>query len=276
MATYAVGDVQGCYDQLSCVLGQVNFNRRKDTLWLAGDLVNRGPQSLEVLRFAKSLGKRARVVLGNHDLHLLGVAHGVREARPKDSFRHILKARDRDELLNWLCRQPLLHSDTDLGYTMVHAGIPPIWSPGKAGRLAREVEATLQSNQCKRFLRSMYGNSPLCWKKSLSGMSRLRIITNYLTRMRFCTRDGTLDLEDRDKKTSSRPGFKPWFSHENPALKKQHILFGHWAALEGETNKKNIHALDTGCVWGAQLTLIRLDNRVRYTCDCRESFAKAS
>ena len=269
MTTYAVGDVQGCYEALCCVLKQVNFDPRKDVLWFVGDLVNRGPQSLEVLRFARELDRRARVVLGNHDLNLLAVAEGARKSRVKDSLDEILAAPDCEELLNWLRHQPLIHTDNRLGYTMVHAGIPPIWSISKAHRLAREVEGALRSARRRRFFDGMYGNDPLCWDNNLSGIKRLRVITNYLTRMLFCSADGTLDLEDSVSKVSSRPGFRPWFEHPNPALNGHQIIFGHWAALEGITGKPDVHALDTGCVWGGRLTLLRLSDRTRISCDCR-------
>ena len=269
MTTYAVGDVQGCYAALRCVLKEVAFNPAKDALWLVGDLVNRGPQSLEVLRFAQSLGKRGKVVLGNHDLHLLAVAEGSRKTRTKDSLDAILDAPDREELLDWLRHQPLIYTDNRLGYTMVHAGIPPIWSLSKAHSLAREVEAALRSDRRRRFLGGMYGNDPLCWNNNLSGIKRLRVITNYLTRMRFCCADGTLDLEDSDSKVSSRPGFRPWFDHKNPALNGHQLIFGHWAALEGVTRQPDVHALDTGCVWGGRLTLLRLNDQTRISCACQ-------
>jgi bis(5'-nucleosyl)-tetraphosphatase (symmetrical) len=276
MPTYAVGDVQGCYKALRCLMKKIKFDPKRDTLWLAGDLVNRGPQSLEVLRLAKSLGKRARIVLGNHDLHLLAIAYGVHEARQKDTLDAILRAPDRKELIDWLRRQPLIHSDKQLGYSMVHAGIAPIWSLKKAHKLAAEVEAKLQSKKIADFLSAMYGNEPQVWRDDLRGSKRLRTITNYLTRMRFCTRDGKLDLDTTDSRESSRPDFAPWFDYGNDQLAGQRIVFGHWAALEGKSNSKRFHALDTGCVWGGQLTAMRLEDGKRFHCDCNSSFANST
>lgn len=269
MATYAVGDVQGCYQPLTCLLEQVGFDAQHDQLWLTGDLVNRGPQSLEVLRFAKSLGDSARVVLGNHDLHMLAVVCGVREARHKDTFDALLQAPDLQEIVDWLRCQPLFYTDAKLGYSMVHAGIPPGWSIAKTTKRAREVEQVLRSLWFRDFLDAMYGNEPLRWSKTLRGMDRLRVITNYLTRMRFCTADGTLDLLDKTSKESARLGFLPWFRQPNPNLQGHKIVFGHWAALEGQIEKKNIYPLDTGCVWGGKLTAMKLDDGSFYSCKCR-------
>lgn len=269
MATYAVGDVQGCYAPLLCLLEKIGFSKHRDQLWFVGDLVNRGPQSLEVLRMAKFLGDSARVVLGNHDLHLLALASGVRQPRPKDTLDAILAAPDREELIAWLRKQPLFYSDPELGYSMVHAGIPPGWSLGKTAKRSREVEKVLQSTRYRIFLDSMYGNEPAGWSKGLKGMERMRVITNYLTRMRFCTADGTLDLLDKNNKESRRNGFLPWFRHPNNRLRGHKILFGHWAALEGQQEKKNIIPLDTGCAWGGKLTMIKLDDGSFTNCKCR-------
>ncbi len=268
MATYAVGDIQGCYAPLLCLLEEVEFDKRRDQLWLVGDLVNRGPQSLEVLRLLKSMGNSVKIVLGNHDLHLLAVAWGVRKAKPKDTFDAILAAADKDELLAWLREQPLFYRDKKLGYAMVHAGIPPGWSLAKVEKRAHEVEQVLQSRQIAEFLDAMYGDEPARWDKHLRGMKRLRVITNYLTRMRFCTADGTLDLDDKTGKESTREGFQPWFDHRNPLLDEHRILFGHWAALEGQVTGKNLFALDTGCVWGGKLTMMRLEDGRYFYCKC--------
>lgn len=268
MATYAVGDIQGCYQPLQCLLDDANFKAGRDQLWMVGDLVNRGPQSLEVLRFAKSLGDSARVVLGNHDLHLLAVAAGVQKVRSKDTFEEILAASDRKSLLDWLRQQRLFHHDEKLGYAMTHAGIPPGWSLAKTDKRAREVEQTLQSGQMKAFLEAMYGDEPAAWDKHLKGMPRLRVITNYLTRMRFCRADGTLDLQDKTHAVSTRNDYLPWFRHPNPQLQDQKILFGHWAALDGQVDVDNIFALDTGCVWGGKLTMMRLEDQRYFHCKC--------
>ncbi|MFT6914380.1 MAG: bis(5'-nucleosyl)-tetraphosphatase (symmetrical) [Motiliproteus sp.] len=267
MATYAVGDLQGCLDELKALLAKVNFGA-EDQLWLAGDLVNRGPQSLETLRFVKDLGNQARAVLGNHDLHLLAVAFGTRKATRKDTFDAILQAPDRDELLQWLRHLPLLHQDTAKGYLMVHAGIPPIWSLDQATDYAREVEAVLQSPLACEFFSNMYGNEPSRWKDSLDGWPRLRLITNYFTRMRFCNAKGKLELDTKTGLQNTPAGYAPWFSFSNRLTAAQRILFGHWAALEGRADAPNIYPLDTGCVWGGRLTALRLEDETYFSVPC--------
>ncbi|MEH6549163.1 MAG: symmetrical bis(5'-nucleosyl)-tetraphosphatase [Pseudomonadales bacterium] len=269
MTTYAVGDVQGCLQPLLCLLEKVNFDARQDQLWLAGDIVNRGPQSLETLEYIYSIRKSVKMVLGNHDLHLLAIAHGAKSPGRNDTLHDILEAPDRDKLLAWLIKQPLIYTDEDLGYTMVHAGIPPMWKLKKAHALANEVTSVLRGPKAAGFFQQMYGNIPDIWTEDLVGGDRLRLITNYLTRMRFCTAEGQLDLEDKNNKQSSRSDFKPWFSHPNRASKKDHIIFGHWAALNGEADTKRIYALDTGCAWGNKLTMLRLEDRKLFQCDCQ-------
>lgn len=268
MATYAVGDIQGCLTHLERLLAQVNFEPGRDCLWVAGDLINRGPESLRSLRFIKEVGEHAKVVLGNHDLHLLGVVYGERKLNRKDTLSDILKAPDRDELLDWLRQQPLLHHDASLGYTMTHAGIPPIWTLTEAKEHAQEVEAALQSDNYPEFFTHMYGNEPDIWRDDLTGWARLRIIVNYFTRMRFCTADGRLDLKAKKGPESAPPDMAPWFSHPNHRCKDQRILFGHWAALEGKTDNPNVFALDTGCVWGNALTMMRLEDGELFSTSC--------
>lgn len=268
MANWAIGDIQGCFSDLCCLLEKIAFGPEQDTLWLVGDLVNRGPESLEVLRYVKSLGDSARVVLGNHDLHLLAAAMTSLGPRAKDTFTDILTAPDREELLDWLRGQPLLVRDKALGYVMTHAGIPPIWSIDKAEELAREVATALQSEHAEDFLTAMYGNEPECWSDELEGLVRLRVITNYLTRMRFCTAAGQLDLVDKTHSHSDRSGFKPWFEHPLQLSAGEDIVFGHWAALVGESSNPRTHALDTGCVWGNSLTAMRLEDQHRVSCNC--------
>lgn len=270
MTSYAVGDVQGCYKPLLCLMKRVKFDRRQDQLWFAGDLVNRGPQSLEVLQLARSLGDRAKIVLGNHDLHFLAVATGIRRPRGKDTLDAILQSPELDSLVDWLRYKPLFYTDAGLGYSMVHAGVPPGWSVAKTQVRAHEVEQMLQSSRYLDFLDAMYGNEPLCWSKHLRGMARLRIVTNYLTRMRFCTADGTLDLVDKTHKESIRQGFLPWFRHPNPHFQNHKLIFGHWAALDGQMEKKNIFPLDTGCAWGGRLTMMRLEDGKFFRCKCRK------
>ena len=267
MATYAIGDIQGCYDALMRVLDKASFDDN-DTLWVAGDLVNRGKQSLATLRFLQTLDQRAKIVLGNHDLHLLAVAYGVRKAGRSDTLDEILQAPDRDQLLDWLRHQPLLHYDTDLGYLMVHAGIPPQWSLKQAQSLANEVESALRSTQITSFLQQMYGDQPERWDNELESWLRLRVITNYLTRMRLCDAKGTLNLTHKTGITESPAGFKPWFAHQHRKTRDQRILFGHWAALEGESNEDRVYALDTGCVWGGRLTMMRLEDQRIFSCNC--------
>lgn len=269
MATYAVGDVQGCLERLDCLLAEVDFNPSRDTLWLAGDLVNRGPQSLETLRRIKHLGHSAQCVLGNHDLHLIAVA--LRDAKQKksDTLKPLLEAHDRDELIDWLCHQPLVHYDARLNFAMVHAGIPPMWSLSDALSLSAEVEHVLRDPVERLvYLDAMYGNQPNRWDPSLQGTDRLRLITNYFTRMRFCRADGTLDLKAKEAANTAPTGFAPWFSHPSRKTRAVPLLFGHWAALEGECNEPNTYALDTGCVWGGQLTLMNLETLERHTCSC--------
>ena len=268
MATYAVGDIQGCFEPLQQLLTQVAFNPDLDRLWLAGDLVNRGPASLEVLRFVKNLDRSAQIVLGNHDLHFLAVAEGVRKASRSDTLDQLIAAPDLPELMAWLRAQPLLHRDKSLGYTMVHAGIPPMWSVKKAEKRAREVEAVLQSGDYRRFLKAMYGNEPSGWRKGLKGMKRLRVITNYFTRMRFCDADGNLDLDNKSAPNAVTLGYAPWFALLNRKTAEDQVLFGHWAALEGHSSHPNAIALDTGCVWGGCLTMMRLEDRQRFQVKC--------
>jgi bis(5'-nucleosyl)-tetraphosphatase (symmetrical) len=260
MATYAVGDIQGCLQPLQTLLNHVAFNPDKDKLWVAGDMINRGPESLRTLRFLYHLKDNLEVVLGNHDLHLLAVAAGYRDTSPSDTLDPILRAPDRDTLLEWIRQQSLLHHDSKLGYTMVHAGIPPQWSLQDAIQYAREVEAVIKGNKIKKYLKSMYGNEPSRWDDQLQGKQRWRIITNYFTRMRFCTTTGKLELNTKAGVDSAPIGYLPWYQHENRKTRKDKIIFGHWAALEGRAEHKNVFAIDTGCVWGGDLTMLRLED----------------
>ncbi|WP_061290196.1 symmetrical bis(5'-nucleosyl)-tetraphosphatase [Azotobacter vinelandii] len=269
MAVYATGDLQGCLEPLKCLLDRVAFEPGRDRLWLTGDLVNRGPQSLETLRFIHGMRDSVTTVLGNHDLHLLAVAHDIERLKKSDTLREILEAPDRDLLLDWLRWQKLLHHDGERGIVLVHAGIPPQWSLKKALRLAAEVEEALRDDsRLPQFLDGMYGNDPLRWNGRLRGTARLRAITNYFTRMRFCTADGTLDLKSKEGLGSAPSGFTPWFSHPRRKTRGQKILFGHWAALEGHCDEPGVIALDTGCVWGGALTLLNLDTGEYHRCAC--------
>ena len=258
MTDYAVGDIQGCLDPLLQLLEAVAFDPKKDRLIAVGDLVNRGPKSLETLRFCYSLGDSFKTVLGNHDLHLLAIARGTRAPNSKDSFSNILDAPDREVLLHWLQQQPLL---LQIGqYHFVHAGIPPIWDLATAHRLAGEVSKVLRSDCAAEYFEHMYGNQPAVWSDQLQGPERWRLITNYLTRMRFCSAAGELELETKAAVTMEPP-FKPWFLHPQKYSSEDKIVFGHWAALEGRHCADNIFALDTGCVWGGPLRLMDLDNQ---------------
>lgn len=265
MATYAIGDLQGCYDPLIRLLDRVGFSD-SDTLWFAGDLVNRGPQSLECLRFVKSLGKRAKVSLGNHDLHLLAIHHGAVPVKRHDTLDEILLASDRDELMHWLQQQKLFVQSKKLGYAMTHAGIPPHWTIKQTKQRAKEVEQVLRSPLAIEFFRNMYGNQPDCWNDQLVGWPRLRTITNYLTRMRFCDPTGRLEFDSKEGLDSQPMGYLPWYIYRKPEALK--ILFGHWAALGGSVPNADIEALDTGCVWGNSLTAFQLETQKRTSCQC--------
>lgn len=272
MAVYAVGDLQGCLKPLQCLLEQVAFDPAHDQLWLVGDLVNRGPQSLETLRFLYSIRHAVISVLGNHDLHLLAVAHNIERLKKGDTLREILDAPDRNDLLDWLRLQKLVHHDAERKITLVHAGIPPQWSLNKALRKAAEVEEALRDDaRLPLFLDGMYGNEPAKWSKELHGVTRLRVITNYFTRMRFCTADGTLDLKSKEGVGSAPPGFAPWFSHPQRKTRGEKIIFGHWAALEGNCQEPGLYALDTGCVWGGAMTLLNVDNGEYHRCTCPQA-----
>jgi bis(5'-nucleosyl)-tetraphosphatase (symmetrical) len=259
MATYAIGDLQGCYSSLLRLLEKINFDKSKDTIWFAGDLINRGPDSLSTLRFVKSLGDSAITVLGNHDLHLLAIVHNIKTTRSPD-LQRILDADDSDELTQWLSTRPLLHHDEKLNYTITHAGIYPLWSLEQAKIYATELENELQNN-LNLFLNNMYGNEPNKWDDSLTGFDRLRFICNCFTRMRFCHKDGTLDFTSNGAPGTIPENTLPWFEIENRKANKEKLLFGHWSTL-GLINKDNVFALDTGCVWGGKLTALRIDTEI--------------
>ena len=269
MATYAVGDLQGCLAALQCLLKQVAFDPTQDRLWLVGDLVNRGPQSLDTLRFLYSIRESLVCVLGNHDLHLLAAGQNIERLKKADTLREIIEAPDCAELLDWLRQQKLMHYDEQRNVALVHAGIPPQWSLRKALKCAAEVETALRDdNLFPAYLDGMYGNDPAKWDNDLKGIARLRVITNYFTRMRFCTAEGKLDLKSKEGLDTAPAGYKPWFQHKERKTKGLKIIFGHWAALEGKCNEPGISALDTGCVWGGALTLMNVDSGERLSCKC--------
>lgn len=258
MAVYAIGDVQGCFDELQSLLRLIHFNPRQDRLWFAGDLVNRGPKSLETLRFIKDLGNRAVSVLGNHDLHLIAAAHGHPISGDDHTLDAILCAPDRDALINWLRQQPLLHHDDTLGYTMIHAGLPPQWDLALARRCAQEVESCLRGDRFSDFIEHMYGNKPRQWSDDLSGWKRLRFTVNCLTRLRFCDDQGRLELEYKGPPGSQPPEYRPWFELPDRKSKDMNIVFGHWSTL-GRRNDAGVFPLDTACLWGGELTALRID-----------------
>lgn len=268
MTRYAVGDLQGCFTPLRKLLDKVHFDPAHDELWSVGDLVNRGPQSLECLRFVAGLGASARVVLGNHDLHLLAVANGIRALKRSDTLREILDAPDCAELLAWVRRQPLIYTSPSGDYTLLHAGLPPQWTLAEAHRLADEVSAVLQGPDYLDFIRGMYGDQPDIWSADLHGVERWRVITNYLTRMRFCTPAGQLEFASKEGPDDAPPGFMPWFDVPHRKSAGHMLIVGHWASLMGRTNRADVAALDTGCVWGQRLTLLNLENRRTHSCNC--------
>ena len=259
MATYAIGDLQGCYAELQDLLALTGFSRDRDRLWLVGDLVNRGPASLEVLRFVKGLGERATVVLGNHDLHLVLRADGFGRASKDDTIAPILAAPDCDELMAWLRSQPLFHVEGE--YAMVHAGLLPQWSVTQALELSGEVSAALsKKKKYVDFLENMWGSKPDRWQDDLEGWDRLRVIVNAMTRMRFCSADGVMEFHAKGKPENAPAGYMPWFAVPNRASPTHTLVCGHWSALGLRTEEKLL-ALDTGCLWGGQLTAVRLEDR---------------
>jgi bis(5'-nucleosyl)-tetraphosphatase (symmetrical) len=245
MATYAIGDVQGCFEALQRLLDRLGFDEQRDRLWFVGDLVNRGPDSLATLRFVQALGDTATVVLGNHDLHLLAVAEGLEKLRRDDTLEEVLSAPDREPLLEWLRHLPLMHFEDD--YAMVHAGLLPDWSVSRALELAAEVEAVLQASSYRSFLARMYGNHPGRWSEGLAGFDRLRVIVNAMTRLRVCTFDGTMEFTYKGKPKRLPPGYIPWFDVPSRRSRDTPIIFGHWSAL-GPLSLPNLFSLDTGCL----------------------------
>jgi bis(5'-nucleosyl)-tetraphosphatase (symmetrical) len=262
MAIYAIGDIQGCYDPFRRLLDELEFDTDKDTLWLTGDLVNRGPKSLKTLRFVRSLGDSAITVLGNHDLHLLALSVGkIRYGQRFETLDSILKASDCDELMDWLRHRPLVHYDKSLKTLLVHAGTHPRWSAKKTLARAKEVESALQGDKYELMLGKMYGNAPTQWSGDLKGYRRLRFIVNCLTRMRMITKKMRLNFAHSGSPWRARKDLLPWFDVENPAWAGTRVVFGHWSSL-GLVVLPEMISLDTGCVWGRQLTAVRVDKRL--------------
>ena len=269
MATYAIGDIQGCFDPLITLLEKIAFDPEKDTLWFAGDLINRGDKSLETLRFIKELGDSAISILGNHDLTLLAICEGNKKVK-NHTLDEILEAPDRDELIHWLRHRPLLHHDDKLGYTMIHAGLPPQWDLTTAQNCAHEVETILRGDDYPEFMANMFGDEPKKWDKNLTGWDRLRFTTNCLTRMRYCKPGGKLNFKDKGPVGSQKDGYIPWYEISDRKSNDLKIIFGHWSTLFGDTGQANVYAIDTGCLWGGTLTAMRLDgdSPVMYTIEC--------
>ncbi|BBL33804.1 bis(5'-nucleosyl)-tetraphosphatase, symmetrical [Nitrosomonas stercoris] len=265
MATYAIGDLQGCHQHFLELLDHIGFNATRDRLWLVGDIVNRGPNSLALLRMLRKLGDAVVMVLGNHDLHLLAIAAGTAQQKAGDTLQPILEAPDSETLLYWLRQQRLFYCEDE--YALVHAGLLPAWSVEQAAELAQEVEAVLHGEQFQIFSRSMYGNTPNYWQNTLQGEDRWRVVINAMTRMRVCSPDGIMNFSYKGTLAAIPPGLLPWFELSPRASKDTTIVFGHWSAL-GLHLTPNLIALDTGCVWQGCLTAVRLEDRKIFQVPC--------
>ncbi|WP_024850668.1 symmetrical bis(5'-nucleosyl)-tetraphosphatase [Hydrogenovibrio kuenenii] len=277
MATYIIGDLQGCYDDLMNLLDKIKYDPAKDELWFAGDIVNRGPKSLECLRFVKNLGDSGKMVLGNHDFHLLAAYAGLDKYRAKtDTLQPILKAKDADDLINWLRHQPLFVEHSKFPAVMVHAGIPPQWSIKQAKERAQEVEAVIQADDWKKSLKHhLFGSEPNEWDDKLKDWDRIRYILNALVRMRYCDKNGKLEFKSKmaPSGTILKSKYQPWFCFEERQNLDKQIFFGHWSTL-GAIDAYEIHSTDTGCLWGGQLTAYCLDTNQRHTVNCPENCRK--
>lgn len=265
MSILAVGDVQGCHDELLQLLELARFDAGRDRLWFVGDLVNRGPDSLEVLRFVRGLGENAVMVLGNHDLHLVAIAAGRGRPRKDDTLRAVLEAPDAAELVDWLRERPLIHSQAP--YVLVHAGLLPQWDVERAVQLGREVEAALRGPRQGEFIARMYGSEPDHWDEALAGPDRLRVIVNAMTRLRFCTAEGRMEFHRKGDPADAPPGYLPWFEVPGRRSAAAVVVCGHWSAL-GLRLEQNLLALDTGCVWGGKLSAVRLEDRKLFQVPC--------
>lgn len=274
MSNYVIGDLQGCYEEFKELLNKISFDPEKDRLWLCGDLINRGPDSLCCLSFLYSIKESCHIVLGNHDLHLLAVAHGSRDLGKKDTFSDILESPDLDILLDWVKELPfhyIKEVKTDQGnieFIMTHAGIPPMWNKADLIKNSNELSQALKGEESRRFLKNMYGNKPNLLTDCRNKEERLRLNVNYLTRMRYIYPNGALDLKYKGVVKEAPKNLMPWFNL-NPKIidRNTHLLFGHWAALNGITGVPKITALDTGCVWGNKLTAMRLEDYRVFSCD---------
>lgn len=268
MATYAIGDIQGCHAELIRLLDHLGFSPSRDRLWLVGDLVNRGPDSLAVLRFVKGLGERAITVLGNHDLHLVMQAEGHGKASREDTLAEVLAAPDCGELIAWLRSRPLFHVEDEIA--MVHAGLLPQWDVLQAMDLSDEVGAALTASNYRDFLANMWGSEPNAWRDELAGWDRLRVVVNAMTRMRFCTPDGVMEFRAPGAKgppDRGPAGCLPWFEVPGRRSADHEVICGHWSAL-GFRRQKNFLALDSGCLWGGSLTAVRLEDQRVFQLPC--------
>ena len=265
MATYAIGDVQGCFESLKRLLDLFSFDPAQDRLWFVGDLVNRGPASLATLRFVRELGPAAITVLGNHDLSLLMAGEGHGKRSKGETFNDVLNAPDRDELFAWLRTQPLCH--VEAGFCLVHAGLLPQWTADEARRLAGEVEAALAGPDWRDFLANMWGSEPAAWADDLSGWLRLRVIVNAMTRMRFCSPRGVMEFKTKGEAAQAPDGFLPWFEVPGRRSVDCTLVTGHWSAL-GLKLLPDLIALDSGCVWGRELSAVRLEDRAVFQVPC--------
>lgn len=271
MGTYAIGDVQGCYEPLRQLLDQLRFDPAVDRLVVVGDLVNRGPDSVSVLRFLRSLGDRAVCLLGNHDLHLLAVAEREDPVSRKDSFQDVLAAPDRAELLDWLRRRPLAWQDPETGTLAIHAGLPPEWDAAETLARAREAEAVIAGPDAAAFYHEMYGNEPERWDPALTGWERIRFIVNCLTRLRYCRTDGSIDLRHKGEPGSQPPGLLPWFELPQRRSAGQRVVFGHWSTLgRPQWCGGSVVGLDTGCVWGGALSALELGSGQIFAVSCEQ------
>jgi len=267
MSTYAIGDIQGCLDPLLELIDKLEFNPLKDTLWFTGDLINRGPDSLDTLRYIISLGDNAISVLGNHDLHFLAVAAGHNRHDSRDTFDCLLAAPDLSDLVDWLRARPLIHYDQQRKMALIHAGLPPQWAINDAVTCANEVEDLLLNNNYQQLLGNMYGNSPTQWTNELTGEERYRFIINCFTRMRYCTADGQLDFKNKRSPGTQPESLFPWFTLNTRKSIDTTVLFGHWSTL-GFNHEQNTYALDSGCLWGGSLTALNIDNKKTISVNC--------
>ncbi|MDG6777478.1 symmetrical bis(5'-nucleosyl)-tetraphosphatase [Thiomicrorhabdus sp. zzn3] len=273
MATYVIGDLQGCFDELQALLQQIDYRPETDHLWFVGDIVNRGPKSLECLRFVKQLQQQgqAQMVLGNHDFHLLAAYSGLKRFQSKsDTLDPIFEAHDAPELIDWLRHQPLMVSHPVYEAVMVHAGIPPQWTISEAQSHAKEVEAHLQAEDWQTFVTEhLFGSEPNRWNDTLGGWERIRYIVNAFARMRYCDADGELEFKLKSAPGQHDTPYQPWFVFDNRKNKTHEIFFGHWSTL-GEIDAYQVHATDTGCLWGGKLTAYCLETRKRHTLACKQ------